>query len=480
MKRFHITSIMAVAVLSSAMLLSGCGASKSIALYGSEEEYGKAQLCDYSNLSVEKNVYEITDEMVDDQIESMLYDYTQYTEVDRPSQEGDYISALMTISSGGEVLYDFSDAQEGGYQISLGYGDFGEEFDDKLTGVKKDDKLTFTISYDADSEIEEFAGMDVDFDVTVSSVTEENIPALTDQFIKESLGYDSEEALRAATREQLVSDYNETSVSEMESNLLAQIIDTSTFTDYPEALFAECRANVEQNYAAYIEMFGVNTVDEIYAMFDMTSEDIDAEALDQVYQMIVLNQIAREQNMQMTKKEYEEAQKAYAEEMEYDSVDDLIADYGEESIKFWLMQDKVFAYLTEHATITEVPASLEDEYVDFDEDETSDEEFDDEDFTEEELSDDEALSDDFDEEDALSDDEEDDNLDDLSEDDILEDDSYDDEDFEDADVPDDSEDIDMTDDIDTTDDDEEFDDFEDTGDDEEGDSEDTDLLDAEM
>ena len=369
MKQLRLPAVMTAATLSGVLLLTGCGASKEIKLYGSEEEYGKAELCDYSNLAVEKNVYEITDEMVDEQIDSLLYDYTDYTEVDRPSQEGDSLSTLMTISSDGEVLYDFSNEEEGGYLISLGYGEFGEEFDEKLTGAKKGDTLSFTISYDDDFEIEEFAGKTIDYDVVISSVTEEIVPDLTDAFITDTLGYESEAALREATKESLSADYEESALSEVKSSLLQQVIDSSTYTDYPEELYATCRSNVEQNYASYIEMFGVSTLDEIYDMFQITSEDIDAEALDQVYQMITINQIAREQDMKMSQKEYDEMLAGYAEDFEYESVDDMISDYGQENLKFWIAEEKVYDYLLAHATVTEVPASIDDEYLDLEEDE---------------------------------------------------------------------------------------------------------------
>ena len=464
MKQLRLPAVMTAATLSGVLLLTGCGASKEIKLYGSEEEYGKAQLCDYSNLAVEKNVYEITDAMVDDEIESMLYDYTEYNEVDRPSQEGDVLSTLMTISSEGELLYDFSSEEEGGDQISLGYEEFGEEFDEKLTGVKKDDILSFAIAYDEDFEIEEFAGKTIDYDVKVSSVTEETVPEPTAEFIKDTLGYESEDALRQTTKDSLSADYEESAVSEMENNLLQQIIDSSTYTDYPEDLYNSCRNSIEQNYASYIEMFGVSTLDEIYEMFNITSEDIDEETLDMVYQMITINQIAREQDMKMTQKEYDEALAAYVDEFMYESVDDLIADYGEDNLKFWITEEKVYDYLVEHATVTEVPASLEDEYIDF---EDEDEEYlDEDDMTDDGLIDDADIADDAD--DMSGEDLTDDS--DLIEDDETLEDTDDESDIDDTDLPDDAEETDDTEDGDVA------DDADDTADDVEQD----DVLDAEM
>lgn len=442
------TGLLAV-TLSTSLLLTGCGASKEIVLYGTEEEYGTAKLCDYSNLAVNKNVYEITEEMVGDEIDSLLYDYIEYVDVDRPSQEGDYITAKMTISAGGEVLYDFTGEGEDGYELALGYEEFGPEFDEKLTGTTKNDTLSFSVSYDADFEIEDLAGQDVKFDVTVVKVTEEVIPALTDDFVKNTLGYESEDALRQSIKENLTKDYEDTATGEMENALLAQIIENSTFEQYPEELLANCRASVEQNYASYMEMFGIGTLDEVYSMFGITEEDIEQEAMTQLHQMMTINQIAREQDLRVSKKEYQEILTGYAQDMEYDSADALLEEYGENNVKFWVAEEKVCAYLTEHAAITEVPASLDDMYADFEE---SDETLDDADFL---LDDMDLEDDDFDDADEDFDDADED-FDDADEDfddaDADFDDADEDFDDEDADFDDADEDFDDTDDFDDADD----------------------------
>lgn len=353
-------------MLTASILLTGCGKSKEIVLYGSEEEYGKAQLCDYSNLSVTKNVYEITEEMIDEQVEVQLNDNTEFTEVDRAIETDDIVSVLMTISSGSEVLYDFSDTsddEESGYEFTVGYEEFGAEFDQKVTGAKTGDHLVFSIDYDDDFEIEEFAGKTIDYDMTITSVSIEEVPELTDDFVKNTLGYDSIEAFRQAAEDELTAQYEETSLEELKSEMLTQIVEKSTFEDYSADIISMYKASVEESYAGYMEMFGVSTIDEIYDMFEITSEDIEAEAINLAKQMTVLHQIGREQDIKVTKAEYDEILSQYASDYEYDSTDDLISDYGEDNLKTWILEDKVYDYLIQHATITEsvVSADLEED-----------------------------------------------------------------------------------------------------------------------
>lgn len=355
MKKQNISRFASVfaCILSASILLTGCGKSKDIVLYGSAEDFGTATLCDYSNLSVTKNVYTVSDEMVNEQIESLVAENASFDEVDRPIQENDLLSTTLKISSGNEVLYDFTDEEEGGYEMTVGYEEFGTEVDQKLIGAKKGDHLTFAITYDEDYEIEEFAGKEINYDLTINSVSIENTPELNDDFIKNTLGYDSKDALLEATKKDLQSQYEETSISELRTEIMASIIDNSTFGDYSAEKLGEYKASIEESYLSYMDMFGASTLDEIYQMFDVSSEDIEAEALNIAKQMTVIHQIGREQNITITKSEYDELVKQYATEYDYESEKEFLADYDEETVKGWVLEDRVFGYLIEHANVSE-------------------------------------------------------------------------------------------------------------------------------
>lgn len=430
-------------ILSASLLLTGCGKSKDIVLYGSAEEFGSATLCDYSNLSLTKNVYTVTDDMVNEQVDSLVEENVSFDNVDRPIEKDDLVSAMLTISCDGEVLYDFTDEEEGGYEMTVGYEEFGPEVDEKLIGAKKGDHLSFSIKYDDDYELEDFAGKEVSYDFMINSVSVENVPEMNDDFIKNTLGYDSKDALMEATKKDLEAQYEETSDSELRTEILANIIDNSTFEEYSAETISEYKLSVEQSYASYMEMFGASTIDEIYTMFEVTPEDIESEAINMARQATVINQIGREQNMTITKAEFDELANQYATDYEYDSAKELLADYGEDTIKSWMLEDRVYAYIIEHATITENKVSATDfegMSLGEDDEELLEEEgmeegmlLDDEDELDED-SDEDALTDfdeaDFDDEDAFDEEETDDDEEYLDDEDF-EDDSFDDEDFSD-------------------------------------------------
>lgn len=99
------------------------------------------------DLEAVQYTYEITDDMVQDEIDSELSEASEEISTDKPSVEGDTVYFTMTYKVEGD---DSQDGEEEDSSVILGQEDYGAEFDEKLTGVSAGDKLDFSISYDED------------------------------------------------------------------------------------------------------------------------------------------------------------------------------------------------------------------------------------------------------------------------------------------------------------------------------------------
>jgi trigger factor len=323
-------------------------------------EYGTVTLCEYENLAADETIYEISDEDVDDEVNNLLSDYVQYEEKDT-AENGDYVEVYMTGTIDGEVFVDYPEEEGDTYDILLGYNEFGEEFDANLLGAAKGDTLSFSITGD-----EDLAGMTADYNISVQSVQEEILPELTEEFITETLGYASEDEMRSEIKEELDSYYNSDTAYYAKEDLLQQVVDNSKFSDYSEDLYNSKREEVDAAYESYEDLLGVSTVDEVYELFEMSEDDIEAEALSQVYRTIAVYAIAEEQSLALTDEEYQAGVESYAQLYteyygeEY-TTDSLVEELGEDTLRYWILEDKVMDYLYEHATITQVVGSLKDD-----------------------------------------------------------------------------------------------------------------------
>jgi trigger factor len=270
----------------------------------------------------------------------------------------------MTGTADGESVVDYTEEEDGGaYDILLGYYEFGEEFDEKLIGVSAGDELSFSITYDADYGDDDFAGKTVQYEVTVLAVFEEKLPELTEDFIVNTLGYESEEDMRSKIREELNESYNSDTAYNTKEDLIGQVVENSEFGDYSEEAYTAAKEDVKSSYEGYMDWIGASTVEEVYEAFGISEEDVEKEALEQVYRTIAVYAIAQEQGIDVPDEEYQSGLEEYAQSYtdyygeEY-TTDDLVSELGEETLRYWVLEDKVLDYLYDNAAITQVTGSL--------------------------------------------------------------------------------------------------------------------------
>jgi trigger factor len=356
---------MALALCACGDKTDGSGTGSTVTSSGTkvETDYGMVTLCDYIGLAADETHYEISDDEVDEQVNDLLYDYVEYTDKET-AEDGDYVEAYVTGTADGDLILDYSEETGDAYEILLGYYEFGEEFDEKLLGVSAGDELSFSVTYDEDYGDDDYAGKTVSFEVTVVAVYEETLPELTEDFVVNTLGYESEEAMRSELREQLEEYYNSDSAYYAKEDLIGLVVENSEFDDYSEEAYAAAKEDVEASYEEYMDWIGASTVEEVYEVFGISSEDVEAEALQQVYRTIAVYAIAQEQGLDITDDEYQSGLEKYAQSYtdyygeEY-TTDDLVSEVGEETLRYWVLEDKVLDYLYDNAVITQVEGSLD-------------------------------------------------------------------------------------------------------------------------
>jgi trigger factor len=341
--------------------ISGCGKTDSNGLISTGNEPLKdavytndnISLAAYTGLSAEKKIYTITDEALTAAVNEALQEYAEYPSVSRASQTGDWIYADFTATLNGETEYDEED-----YFFIIGEKEFGEAFDEKLTGVRTGDELAFSISYDDDYEDETWAGQTVDFTVNVTDVEEEVLPDCTDTFVQENLGYDNYDAFVEGTRASLEETYESESLSDLKDDLLGQVIDASVILQYTQEEYDNAYAEVESFYSSYADMFGVE-LDEIYDTFEIDDEALKSDTMDMLARNLVIAAIQENENLTLSDEDYEDGIAYYMAENDYTDRDEFLSDYGEDAIRSQLLEDAVLDLLVEKAQITEVEADYE-------------------------------------------------------------------------------------------------------------------------
>lgn len=316
-------------------------------------------LGNYKGLNIEKKVYTITDEDIQNEIDAALDENADYKEIkDRGAKKGDIITVSYEGSENGKALEGASEEE---YDFDIGIEEFGKEFDKGLIGMKVGEKKTITVSFPDDYEDDSsWAGKTIDFDVEALAINERILPEYNDKFVSENYDCQTTEEYETSLREQLETDYEQLSNEEAGWDALDAAVANANITGYPEDLYNSCYQEVKEGYESYAEMFSVDK-SEIYNMFDMTEEDLKNEALEQVNMELVINAIAEAEQISVSDEDYNNMIDSYVENSDCETQEELEETYGIDSIKEEMLQEKVREFLVTHANIEEVQASIYDE-----------------------------------------------------------------------------------------------------------------------
>jgi trigger factor len=122
--------------------------------------------------------------------------FAMLTGVDRPAEDGDYVSIDLEARVDGEVL---EDGTTSGMSYEVGSGNLMEGLDDAVRGLSADESKTFTTALRSGPQ----AGQDAEVTVTVRSVKAKELPDLDDEFASTASEFDTLAELRDDVRTRL-------------------------------------------------------------------------------------------------------------------------------------------------------------------------------------------------------------------------------------------------------------------------------------
>ena len=123
-------------------------------------------------LKVKKEKITVEKKEVDNMVEYFRNQVAERKEVDRVAKKGDIVTLDFQGSDLDGVKLD--DTHSKNHAVELGSNTMIPGFEDKLVGVKKGEKPSFTITFPKDYHAKRFANKKVKFEITVHKVEEKN------------------------------------------------------------------------------------------------------------------------------------------------------------------------------------------------------------------------------------------------------------------------------------------------------------------
>ncbi|MBM7808093.1 trigger factor [Geodermatophilus bullaregiensis] len=156
----------------------------------------KVELPALDELAVTVDDVEVTDEEIDQQVSVMRERFSMLTGVDRPAQDGDFVSIDLEARVDDEVL---EDGTTSGMSYEVGSGSLMDGLDDAVRGLSADGAATFG----TELQQEPHAGRQAQVTVTVRSVKAKELPELDDEFASTASEFDTLAELRDDVRTRL-------------------------------------------------------------------------------------------------------------------------------------------------------------------------------------------------------------------------------------------------------------------------------------
>ncbi len=360
MRKNVFMSRVVVAALSISMVMGVAGCGNSDKASNSAKKY--VTLGEYKNLDVDLTVSTITDEAVEEEIQSTLEQNAENQEVtDRTTvQEGDIVNINMTATVDGE---DFDDANLEDSDYTLGDNEYGEDFDKAFIGKNKGDTFDLTVTLPSDYSDDTYAGKEAAFNITINKIEKSVVPELNDDFVQ-SVSDDCKtvDEYRKYVKEDLQKTADDDNESSAKEDLMALAVENATIKGSSDDIYNLYYNQLVNDYTSYAQQWGMTFDNFISQFMGMDEESFKDFVLDQVYDIQVAMAIADKEKLTVSDKEYKTLLKQYAEDYGWNSTDELEKAYSKEYLKNNMTRDKVLDFLFKNANVNEV--AEEDETTD--------------------------------------------------------------------------------------------------------------------
>ncbi|TNC42310.1 trigger factor [Mumia zhuanghuii] len=242
---------------------------------------------DLSDIEVTVPDVTVEDADVDEQVEALRERFATLTEVERPAADGDFVTIDLSASKDGEKL---DVAQASGIVYQVGKDSMLDGLDDAVAGMSAGESKTFQTQL-AGGDLK---GEDVDVEVTVSTVKEQELPELDDDFAQTASEFDTVDELRADIAEKLTRGKRIEQAAEARDAVLEaalEKLDVPLPETVVEAEIASRRQQIEQQLA-YAGMTMDAYLDSEEQTIDEFEADLEKRVRDSLVAQFLLDQIA--------------------------------------------------------------------------------------------------------------------------------------------------------------------------------------------
>ncbi len=305
----------------------------------------------YMGVKVDKVDVEVTDEEVDAAIDKERESNARTITIeDRAVKDGD----MTVIDFEGFVDGVAFDGGKGeNYPLTIGSGAFIPGFEEALIGANMNEVVDVNVTFPEDYQAEELAGKAAVFKCVVKEIKEKELPALDDEFASEVSEFDTLAEYKADVKAKLADKKAEEAKTAKEDAVIEAIIADAQM-DIPDAMVETTQRQMVDEFAQRMQAQGLTL--EQYMQFtgmnpQMLMEQIKPQAMSRIQSRLVMEAVAKAENIAVTDEEFESEIKVMSEayQLEIEKVKELLGAKGAEQVKADIAIKKALELVVENA-----------------------------------------------------------------------------------------------------------------------------------
>ena len=316
----------------------------------------------YKGVEVDKQEITVFDEEIDAEIRKEQEKNASRNEItDRPVKDGD------------DIVLDFEGfcdgvAFEGGkgtdYPLTIGSGSFIPGFEEQLVGANIGEEMEVNVTFPENYQSDDLAGKDAMFKCTVKKITEKILPELDDEFADEVSEFSTLAEYKDDVRKNIL-ERKQRSAQTVKENQAVEKVIADAHVEIPEAMLRTQQEQMTSEFEQQVMSQGMNFDD--YLKYAQTTreqmvENMKEEAERRIKYRLVMEQVAKEENIVATDEDFEaELQKmADAYRMDVETIKKYFVDRKEGMMEDLAVQ-KAITFVADNAVEVEKKAEAEEE-----------------------------------------------------------------------------------------------------------------------
>ena len=339
--------VIALTLFAAISVIGGCGRK--------EISNDTVKVIQYKDLQMEKpELQTVSDADVDEKISQNLEKSATFKEVKRKSQNGDLVNVDYTGKIDGEK-FDGGSCQ--GADIEIGsntYIQANEDykgFEEQLIGHKAGEKFKIKVKFPSDYSVE-LSNKVAEFTIKMNSVNEKIIPQFDDDWVSANSSESKTTTdYKKEIKNELTKECKKNYETELQSKVLEVLLKNTEFVVEPTEKIEEEYNSLYSNYVSYAQANNMEMEEFVKQYmnisFDKFKENLQFQAKNSIKEKEAIQLIAAEENIELSKEEYEKSLPDMAKEYGFDNTDDFVKYYHKETIEDYLLENKVLNWIAD-------------------------------------------------------------------------------------------------------------------------------------